>query len=163
METRVINHAINTIGRSDYRIMSLSRLSNIAYGSKAPFSIRTQQLFSSRIRIQAIIECITSEDSTRAFSIYIRSIRILASENTHLITTICLKSTISNEKVIIFTDAFNIRTFARNIITTSNLLAEIWIGSYGLSPTRIIASIRHGIITQSRFRIKFQHPNTSRP
>ena len=166
-ETSVINHERTILLVNERRVVTLCKLST-AHG--IPLVTAKEQYATVVGCGRTIVHLITLEESRCAIAILVRTIRILRTEDAHLVTAIAGQATIAHEEEVVLAYLLNIACLARYVISTRYLLAEVRVaGAVGTGSTRSSGFAIHlvregiGIVAETIGLIQLNHKDTTRP
>ena len=108
-ETGMINHESTVLLINERRVVTLCKLST-THG--IPLVTAKEQYATVVGCGRTIVHLIALKESRCAIAIYVRSVRILRTEDAHLITAIAGQATIAHEKKVVLAYLLNIACLA---------------------------------------------------
>ena len=166
-ETGMINHERTVLLVNESRVMPLCNLST---AHRIPLITAKKQYATVVGCGSTIVHLITLEECRCAIAIYERSIRLLRTEDSHLVTAVTGQATITHEEEVVLANLLNIACLTRYVISTGNLLTEVRVaGTVGISSTRSSGLAIHlvregiGIVAETIGLIESDHKDTARP
>ena len=113
-----------------------------------------------------VVENIVRKERGTTGCILVRSQRIGAAENAHLVAFAGTESAVTHEKVVVTADVLDIRALAANVVAAGNLAAEVGIfhavSSLGAIVGRVVGVVVL-IIVEAGFLVQLEHEDATRP
>ena len=151
--------------------MTLRALGAGSYGLVAPFAIGSKDIGStvSVVLARAEVQVILVIEGRGILTVDIGAVRLLRAEDANLIAAVVIvgrnttgsQSAIAHKEIVVAIDVFNVAGFARSVVATGNLLAEIGVDGDIVALAHL--RIGHVIVAQTGLLVKLQHVDATAP
>ena len=157
VEARVIDQIGASVVGGDDAVMSLG---TFAHRHESPFVIAAHELLSARVAVETVVHVVARVDGRSVLAVDIWAVGFLRAEHAHLVAAVGRQESIGDEEVVVLADVLDVGTFARDVVASGKLLAEV-----GVTGDAVAVAVRRGIddivVTQTRLLVEVEHPDAS--